>query len=326
MASRPAPSSLTSVTAAAGFNPPASRTRRGVPAWVWFTAPALAFYGVFFVWPTLTAFWLGTYGWSGLGDIKPFVGLANFGQILSSSVFFRAALHNLQIYIGIFVLQNTVSLGLALLLNRPSVWAHIYRAIIFLPVITSAVATGFIWDTLLSPNIGAVNPFLRDVGLGGLAHNWLADPSLALPVVTLVQFWQWNGIAMVLFLAGLQGVPEELRQAARIDGADAWLAFRHVTFPMLAPAFTVVTVLSFIIVFRSFDLVYVLGGPSGAPDGATQVLGTLIYSDAFGIGGAFGSNMHMSYGIAEGVLLFVIVAVISGVLITALGRRERDLQ
>jgi raffinose/stachyose/melibiose transport system permease protein len=297
-----------------------------VPAYVWFIAPALGYYAVFFVLPTATAFWLGTYGWSGLGDIKPFVGLANFGQILTSAAVFRAASHNVEMYAGIFVLQNTISLGLALLLNRRSPWAHIYRAIIFLPVITSAVATGFIWDTLLSPNIGAINPFLRDVGLGGLARNWLADPALALAVITLVQFWQWNGIAVVLYLAGLQGVPEELRQAARIDGADAWLTFRHVTFPLLAPAFTVLTVLSFIIVFRSFDLVYVLGGPSGAPDGATSVLGTLIYSDAFGIGGSFGSNMHMSYGIAEGVVLFVIVATISGVLLTLLGRRERDLQ
>lgn len=297
-----------------------------MPAYVWFILPALAFYAVFFMLPTGTAFWLGTFGWSGLGDIKPFVGLANFGQILGSSAFYRAGLHNVEIFAGIFVLQNTVSLGLALLLNRRSAWAHIYRAIIFLPVITSAVATGFIWDTLLSPNIGAINPFLRDIGLGGLARNWLADPSLALPMVTLVQFWQWNGIAVVLYLAGLQGVPEELRQAARIDGADAWLTFRHVTFPLLAPAFTVLTVLSFIIVFRSFDLVYVLGGPSGAPDGATSVLGTLIYSDAFGIGGSFGSSMHMSYGIAEGVVLFVIVATMSGVLITLLGRRERDLQ
>ncbi|MGI9149691.1 MAG: carbohydrate ABC transporter permease [Chloroflexota bacterium] len=300
--------------------------RSGVPAYVWFTAPALAFYAVFFVFPTATAFWLGTYGWSGLGEIKPFVGLANFGQIITSAAFFRAASHNVAMFAGIFVLQNTVSLGLALLLNRSSPWAHIYRAIIFLPVITSAVATGFIWDTLLSPNIGAINPFLRDVGLGSFARNWLADPALALAVVTLIQFWQWNGIAVVLYLAGLQGVPEELRQAARIDGADGWLTFLHVTFPLLAPAFTVLTVLSFIIIFRSFDLVYVLGGPTGSPDGATSVLGTLIYSDAFGIGGSFGSNMHMSYGIAEGVLLFVIVATISGVLLTLLGRRERDLQ
>lgn len=298
------------------------------PAYVWFIAPVLLVYTLFFVYPTVSAFWLAAFDWSGIGPLGAFVGLANFGQVLVSprSGFFRAALHNLQMYAVIFVLQNTVSLGLAMLLNRRSPFAHWYRMIIFLPAITSSVATGFIWDTLLSPGIGAVNPFLRDIGLPGLAHPWLADQSLALPVVTLIQFWQWNGIAVVLFLAGLQSVPEELRHAARIDGADAWLTFRHVTFPLLAPAFTIVTVLSFIIVFRAFDLIYVLGGATGAPDGATSVLGTLIYSDAFGVGGSFGSTMHMSYGMAEGVMLFLIVGCVSAALITLLGRRERDLQ
>ncbi len=324
MASSPEPIAAAAATARPRTH--AAARRATLPPYVYFIAPALAVYLAFFVYPTVIAFWLGAFNWSGIGTSMAFVGLANFAQILSSAPFYRAASHNLAMFVAIFALQNTVSLGLALLLNRRSRWSHVYRAIIFLPAITSAIATGFIWDTLLSPNIGALNPLLRDIGLGSLQRNWLAESTLALPVVTLIQFWQLNGIAVVLYLAGLQGVPEELRQAARIDGADAWLTFRHVTFPLLAPAFTIVTVLTFIFVFRSFDLIYVLGGPTGAPDGATSVLGTLIYSDAFGAGGSFGSNMHMSYGIAEGVTLFVIVAVVSALLLTALGRRERDLQ
>ncbi len=105
----------------------------------------------------------------------------------------------------------------------------------------------------------------------------------------IVMAWQWNGMAVILYLAGLQNVPDDLKHAAMIDGAGRFRAFRDITFPMLAPAFTIVTVLSFILIFRAFDLIYILGGPAGVPDGATLVLGVLIYSDAFGQG-AFNSS------------------------------------
>lgn len=297
-----------------------------MPAYVWFIAPALLMYAVFFAYPVLWSFGLAAFDWSGIGLIQPFVGLRNFEEILGAPHFMRAAQHNAFIFGTTFVLQNTVGLGLALLLNRRSAWSHVYRTVIFLPVVMSAVATGFIWDSMLSPNIGAINPFLRDIGLGMLTRNWLADPWLALPVVTLVQFWHWMGVPVVLYLAGLQGVPDTLREAARMDGAGAWRVFRHVTFPLLAPAFTIVTVLSFITSFRSFDLIYVLGGPGGAPDGATAVIGTRIYADAFGAGQGMSNSMRLSYGIAEGVLLFIIVTVVSGILNAVLSRRERDFQ
>ena len=144
-------------------------------------------------------------------------------------------------------------------------------------------------------------------------------------VVYLVQFWQWNGMAVVLYLAGLQNVPEDLRDAALVDGANRWRVFRDVTFPMLAPAFTIVTVLSFILIFRAFDLIYVLGGRTGAPDGHTLVIGVLIYGDAFGTS-SFNRCHEMSYAIAEGVTLFVFLAGVSGLLIKALGRREEAIQ
>ena len=111
-----------------------------------------------------------------------------------------------------------------------------------------------------------------------------------------------------------------------MDGASVWRTFWHVTFPLMAPAFTIVTTLSFIVSFRSFDLIYVLGGPGGAPDGATAVLGTRIYADAFGAGQGMSNSMRISYGIAEGVLLFAMVTAISAVINAVLSRRERDLQ
>ena len=129
----------------------------------------------------------------------------------------------------------------------------------------------------------------------------------AMRTVMLVQAWQWNGMAVVLYLAGLQNVPEDLKHAAMVDGARRWQVFRDITFPMLAPAFTVVTVLSFILIFRAFDLIYVLSGPLGRAGRATLVIGVLIYGDAFGTSG-FSSQPRMSYAIAEGVTLFIFLA------------------
>jgi ABC-type sugar transport system permease subunit len=302
---------------------PAHSAWQSIP-YLWFLLPALVGYGVFFVYPTVRAFYLSLFDWTGVGPIGDFIGFQHFGELLRSDRFWSAALHSGQLFLFIFVFQNTVSLGLALMLNRRSRMTHIYRAIIFLPVIMSAVATGIIWILMLDPIIGVVNPVLRDVGLGWLQREWQADPEWAMRTVMLVQAWQWNGMAVVLYLAGLQNVPEDLKHAAMVDGARRWQVFRDVIFPMLAPAFTVVTVLSFILIFRAFDLIYVLTGPLGAPDGATLVIGVLIYGDAFGTSG-YSSQPHMSYAIAEGVTLFVFLAGVSALLVWFLGRREEAI-
>jgi ABC-type sugar transport system permease subunit len=290
----------------------------------WFLLPALIGYGILFVYPTVRAFYLSIYDWTGIGPLGEPIGLANFHQLLQSGRFWNAARHSAELFLFIFIFQNTVSLGLALMLNRRSRMTHIYRAIIFLPVIMSAVATGVIWILMLDPIIGIVNPVLRDIGLASWQHEWQSDLSWAMPTVMLVQAWQWNGMAVVLYLAGLQNVPEDLKQAALVDGAQRWQVFRDITFPMLAPAFTVVTVLSFILIFRAFDLIYVLTGPLGAPDGATLVIGVLIYGDAFGAGG-YTAQTRMSYAIAEGVTLFVFLAGVAALLVWMLGRREEAI-
>lgn len=292
--------------------------------WFWFIIPALIAYGILFVYPTIRSFYLSFFDWTGRGPIGSFIGLQNFRDVFASPRFWQAASNSLQLFAFIFIFQNTVSLGLAIMLNRRTFLTHIYRAIIFLPVIMSAVATGVLWVLMLDPIIGVVNPVLNDIGLGALQRQWQSDPSLALKTVMVVQAWQWNGMAVVLYLAGLQNVPEDLRHAALVDGAKPWQVFRDVTFPMLAPAFTIVTVLSFILIFRAFDLIYVMGGPAGVPDGATLVLGVLIYSDAFGQG-SFNNQARFSFAMAEGITLFLFLAIMSAFLITFLGRRERAI-
>ena len=298
--------------------------------WLWFILPALLCYAALFIYPTARAFYYSVFDWTGIGAVGAFVGLGNFREIATDSDYWNAATNSLKLFLAIFVLQNTVSLGLALLLNRKTRMSHVYRAIIFLPVVVSSVSTGIMWVLLLDPKIGIVTPFFRQVqplglDLSGLGQLWQADPQWAMKTLYFVQFWQWNGMAVVLFLAGLQNVPEDLKHAALVDGAKRWQVFRDVTFPMLAPSFTILTVLSFILIFRAFDLPYVLTGSQGAPNHTTMLLGVKIYADAFGTSG-FHADTRFSYAIAEGVTLFVFLAGVSGVLIKGLGLREEAIQ
>ena len=298
------------------------RTIRRPRPHVWFMLPAVLLYGCFFLLPMFGSYWLALYNWDGIGPLGHFTGLHNFWLVLHDHLFREAALHNLWIFLVLFVITNTISLGVAVLLDRKSRVRGIYRAIIFLPYVLSPLVTGFIWEVMLSPNIGVVNPMLKDIGLGSLQHAWLADQRFALPVLIAALAWQWNALATVIFMAGLQNVPPEMREAAVTDGANSVNVFRHVTLPYLAPAFTVVNVLLAIYAFRAFDLPYVIGGPLGAPNGATLVMGTKIYGDAFGRDG-FTVQTQMSYAMAEGIFLFTLLGLVAAIMLLYLARRER---
>ena len=291
-------------------------------AHLWFVLPGLAFFAVFIVYPAASAVGLSFFDWRGIGKNFHFVGLANFEEALSSWTFYRAAINNLIFFLAILAFQHTVGLLIAVQLNARPRFMQVYRTILFLPVILSLVATGFIWTLLLSPNIGLLNPLLQRLGLGFLTHAWLSDPSWAFPAVITVQAWNLLGWSIIIYLTGLQNIPEELRQAAAIDGATGWQSFRRVVFPLLSPSFTALTVITFIQIFRVFDVVYVLTGPIGAPAGRTDVLGTLVYRTAFGVGGNSSNDARMSYAIAISVLIFIMMAIISALLIVVLRRRE----
>ena len=289
---------------------------------LWFVLPGLLVFLLFAIYPTLSAFLISLTDWNGLGPDRHFVGLANYREVLSSNEVYRAAWHNLQFFIVILAVQHTVGLFLAIQLNARPRFMEVYRTILFLPVILSLVATGFIWTLMLSPNIGILNPLLESVGLGFLTRSWLDDTVWALPCVIMVQAWNHLGWAIVIYTSGLQSVPAELREAAQIDGANSWQRFRSVVFPLLAPAFTSVTVITFIQNFRVFDVVYVLAGPIGAPAGRTDVLGTLIYRSAFGAAGVTSADIRFSYAIAIAVVVFLVMLGGVGLLLAGLRRRE----
>ena len=245
--------------------------------------------------------------------------------MLGSEEFWSALGHTIFFFVAIVAFQSTVGLFLALQLHARPRFHTGYRVLLFLPATLSLVNTGFIWQLMLSAQFGLVNPVLRAIGLGALARPWLADPVTALPTVIMVQAWQWMGLPIVVFLAGLQSVSPELVEAGEIDGTGTWTRFRHIIFPQLAPAFTAMTTLAFIRMFKVFDIVYVLEGPTGSPLGRTSTLGTLIYSSAFGIGGAYSTSFRMSYAMAIAVSSSLALLVLSAALLWGLRRRERDL-
>lgn len=292
---------------------------------LWLLLPAGVFYLVFFLYPAGLAFRLSLYDWSGMGNQMSYIGLDNFQRMLKSTEVRSALTHTMAFFIAIAVLQSTVGLFIAILLNAKPRFYQVYRVILFLPVVLSLVSTGFIWQLMLSAQFGLINPVLRKVGLGFLARPWLADPATALPTVILVQAWQWMGLPIVVFLAGLQSVRQELVEAACIEGAGRWATFRHVIFPQLAPAFTSVTMLAFIRMFKVFDIVYVLEGALGGPAGRTKTLATLIYSTAYGSAGAYSTVTEMSYAMAIAFASSLLLFVLSVLLLSVLRRRERDL-
>ncbi len=298
------------------------KNRRSSYSHLWFVLPGLAFFLAVMIFPILFAFGLSMTDWSGLGNDVSFIGLANYTEILGYWPYYRAALHNAAIFVAILVFQHTVGLYIAVLLNEKPRFMEFYRTVLFLPVILSLVATGFVWTLMLSPNIGLINPALRSVGLDFLALQWLSNPTSALGVVIAVTAWNSLGWAIIIYLAGLQNVSEELRQAAAMDGANTRQIFWRVTFPQLSPAFTALSVLTFIGTFRTFDVVYVLTGPLGAPNFSTDVLGTLIYRTAFGSSSFSSAEIRFAFGVAMALLTMLVMAVICRLILKVLRARE----
>ena len=273
-----------------------------------FLGPALVLYGVLFIVPVLGGIPLSLTQWSGEGPLR-FVGLANFRSIFSSPALAHALEHNVVLFLTLLVLSNVVGLGLALAIEERPPGYKILRILIFLPAVMSLVATGFIWTLMLDPTIGFVNATLRDIGIHHGDVLWLASPKLALWTVIFVSWWQWGGIPMVIYSAGLKSIPRELLDAARVDGATGWRRLRGVIFPLLRPAVVVTTILTFVTSVQVFSSIYVLEGIEGAPGGATDVVGTLIYRDAFGVG-TYSPQSNLGFAEANALIVVLLFAAV----------------
>jgi raffinose/stachyose/melibiose transport system permease protein len=282
--------------------------RRDVP-WA-FLLPGLAIYAAAMVAPTIASVVYSFTDYSGLGHAN-FVGLDNYRETLSDPQA-SGSLKNTLLLTGVsVVVMNALGLVLALALHRPFRGRGLLRAVFFAPVVLSPVVIGYLWQYVYSPT-GGINRALETFGLEGLQRVWLGDPGVALWAIAVVFVWQSVGLSMIIFAAGLEGVPDELLEAAEIDGAGPWRRFRDIALPLLAPAITINMALSLISGLRIFDQVLAMTG--GGPGYATETVSTVIYKQF--------ANGSYGYSTALAVELTAVIIVLSAVQVLILRRRE----
>lgn len=278
--------------------------------WV-LAVPGLFFVLAFVFVPIGTGAYYAFTDWDGLRPAK-FIGVGNFREVFRDPVTSGALRHTLELA-GIFVvLVNSIGLLLALALNRTLKSRNILRAIFFVPVAMSPLAVSFIWQYIFDYT-GALNQLLDFVGLGSWKQGWVGDPRWALWTILVVLVWQFSGLTMVIYLAGLQGISDELIEASAVDGASMWMRFRRIVFPLLAPAITVAATLTTIFGLRVFDQVIALTG--GGPVDASETLATQVWKQTF-VNGRYG------YGAANALILTILIAFIAFVQLIILRRRE----
>ena len=288
--------------------------------------PPLIFFIVFLVIPIVSALIFSLYEWQGIAR-GGFAGLENFRKLLFEQPWqdwtFNAFWHNVIVFVTLMVVQNGLALVLALLLAREPRGTRIYQVVFFLPVTLALVLVGFQWKLFLNPLFGIVNRILDAVGLEALSQPWLGQESTALMTLILVNAWRWLGFPTIVFLAGIRSIPKEYFEAARLDGANEWHVARHVTWPLIAPAVTIIVVLTFIGSFNWFDLPFVMAGLDGPPGRATDVLGLYFYRTAFGEVAA--GLQDFGLGSALAVLMFLFILSVSVVWTRILRSREVEL-
>jgi len=277
-----------------------------------FLGPAVAIYTLFSIYPLIATMALSTYTTDSSGDYH-FVGLVNFVTLLSDAVwskpFWNAAWNNFIFFAVHMLVQNPIGIALAGLLSLPGLKLKgLYRTIIFLPTMLSVVIVGFSWNLILSPLWGVAEGALKAVGLGSWFAPWLGLPSTALVTLALISVWQFVGIPLMLIYAALLNIPEELIDAARVDGLGHLRIFLHIKLPLVLPTIGLISVLTFVGNFNAFDLIYTVKGALAGPNFASDILGTFFYRTFFGFQLQVG-NPTMGAAVATVMFFIILVGV-----------------
>jgi ABC-type sugar transport system permease subunit len=278
------------------------KTERKIATALFLSLPFILF-AVFYFYPIGYTVFLSLHEWNGISPAKTPVGLANYAFIIKNHQF-RISLGNTVRWLIIYVTCVTgLGLGLALLLEKKIKGSQVFETIIFLPTTIMLIAAGAMWRWLYNPHYGFINIALRKMGLDALTLVWLGDPQIVTYSIMICGIWSGVGLAFVLYLAGLNNIPSEYREAARIDGASFLQLFRHITWPMLAPANAVVMAMMALRAIKVFDIVYVL--TNGGPGYASSVLAFFMYDTSFARG-------QFGRGAAIATVLFLVSALIIG--------------
>jgi raffinose/stachyose/melibiose transport system permease protein len=283
---------------AAGSSTRAPATRRKWYEIVGLTTPAVAVYVMFVLVPMGFAVYYSLFRWRGVGPPTEFVGINNYLLAFQDPIFLDALRNNAVIVVGSLLVQGPIALGVALLLNRRFRGRTVFRLLAFVPYVLAEVTVGIMWKLILTGG-GTADALLRAVGLGGLVQAWLADLDVVIWTLLFVLTWKYVGFAIILLLAGLSNVPEELTEAAMIDGAGWWQVQRHITIPLLGPTFRIWMFLSMIGSLQQFDVIWVTSVPAVRSLGASATMATYMVDNGF-------FARLWGYGNAVAVILFVV--------------------
>jgi len=289
---------MSAATAPRASKPARWRLVKSETAWAYFfIAPQIIGTLIFAVGPMIATVVLSFGNWDLIHTMQ-WVGLTNYKAEFSDPIFWKAVQNTIYYTVVFIPISLILALLVALVLNRKMAFRGWYRAIFFMPVITPTVAVALVWLWLLNPDYGLVNIGLSYIGING--PQWLSSLQWAMPAVILVSVWRNFGYSMVIFLAGLQGVPAQLYEAAHVDGAGSWARFRYITLPMLSPTTFFLVVTSIISSLQVFDQIYIMTNGQAGPADATRVMVFHIYELAFRL---------FQFGPASAATIFLFAAI-----------------
>jgi ABC-type sugar transport system permease subunit len=268
-----------------------------------FVFPAVAIFTVFYIIPFIWVFHLGMFDWDGILPTKIFVGFDNFKEIFTlDKVWWHSMLNAGYITLVALTFQNALAFLLAWACDREIRMKNFYRLVFFIPPVLSEVVVGLVWQWILDGNYGILNSWLAHFGFQNLARNWLSDPQTALTAVAVVHSWKGFGWGFLIFLAGLQTIPRELYEAARVDGANAWHSFKNITAPLMMPVAVLVAILTVLGTMQAFVLIIAM--TNGGPAYHTQVPVLRILASMRG-------SSRFGYACAQGITFGAILIIIS---------------
>ncbi|TAA72061.1 carbohydrate ABC transporter permease [Planococcus salinarum] len=268
-----------------------------------FFIPGLFLYSIFFLYPTVSALFYSFTDWDGLSDTFQFIGTQNYERALTGdSVFRKTVGNNMKFMLTVVIFQTLAALAFALIVLKNTKANLFLRALYFFPTILSSVSVAFIWSFIYDPSLGILNQILELLRLDFLQQNWLGNSDIAIYSLAITQVWFHAGQMLIIFVAGLQAIPEDLYEVAKIEGASKWQTFSKVTWPLLAPSATIVIAYTTIQSFKAFDLVFAMTG--GGPNNSTEIIATYIFDVAF-------RSYNFGYASSISVLFMIIIATIT---------------
>jgi raffinose/stachyose/melibiose transport system permease protein len=280
-----------------------------------FIGPTLLIYLVYVIYPIFATFYYSLFSWNGIQAEKTFISLTNYATLMSDKVFWMTIANNMLLVVASVVTQIPLGLMMALILFAPLKGMRLFRTIYFLPLLMSTVAVGILWTLIYDPMFGIVNKLLEGIGLSSWQSGWLGDPKTAFIAVIITICWQYTPFYMILFRAAISGIPDEIYEAAEIDGCSGWKKFWSITLPLIKPTIITSSVLSVIGSLKYFDLIFVM--TEGGPSSSTELMATYMYKQAF-------SQFNMGYASSISFTMFAIAFVVALIILAADRSRAKE--